>query len=211
MSHRLAHAMTPSDRWFSACGVAAIVAGIVLAVSTPAHSQVDASRPEATPQSTAAAVSVSGPLDSIKKWLGSPTSPAELLPPEQAFQIVVRARDATTLVATLTPASNYYLYRDRISFSITDPPTIAVASVSLPKGEPKADPTFGTVEVFHRPFEAIIGLKRSGARADRLELRATYQGCNEPLGVCYPPIEKVMTVALSGAASAESRSQDLRP
>ena len=208
MSHRLAHAMTPSDRWFSARGVAAVVAGIVLAVSAPAHSQGDASRPEAAPRSTAAA---SGPLDSIKKWLGSPTSPAELLPPEQAFQIVVRARDATTLVATLTPASNYYLYRDRISFSITDPPTIAVASVSLPKGEPKADPTFGTVEVFHRPFEAIIGLKRSGARADRLELRATYQGCNEPLGVCYPPIEKVMTVALSGAASAESRSQDLRP
>jgi thiol:disulfide interchange protein DsbD len=176
------------------------VVWLLLAVSAAAYSQRDPSVPAAAPQATAAAAE-SGPLDVVKGWLGGSRSQSELLPPEQAFQISVRTRDANTLVATLTPASNYYLYRDRISFGIADPPTITIASVSLPKGEPKADPTFGTVEVFRHPFEAVIGLTRSDAGADQLGLRATYQGCNEPLGVCYPPIEKVMTVVLSGAAS----------
>ncbi|MDP3760640.1 MAG: protein-disulfide reductase DsbD family protein, partial [Ramlibacter sp.] len=124
-----------------------------------------------------------------------------MLPADQAFQIAVRASDANTLLAELTPAPNYYLYRDRISFNVVQPPTVAIARVTLPRGEPKADPTFGTVEVFHRPFEAIIDLKRSAGQENQIQLRATYQGCNEPLGVCYPPIEKTLTVALPGTAS----------
>lgn len=190
-----------STKW-PACSLA----WLLLAASITAYAQ-GAAGPGAAPQS---AVAGSGPLDSIKRWLGGSASPSDLLPPDQAFQIAVRARDANTLVATLTPAGSYYLYRDRISFGIADPSTIAIAGVSMPKGEPKADPTFGTVQVFHRPFEAVIGLKRSDARADRLELRATYQGCNEPLGVCYPPIEKVMTVALSGATSTATPKQTAR-
>ncbi|UUZ76657.1 protein-disulfide reductase DsbD [Polaromonas sp. P1(28)-13] len=124
-----------------------------------------------------------------------------MLPPDQAFQIAVRASDANRLVAELTPAPNYYFYRDRISFSVVQPPTVTIAKVTLPKGEPKADPTFGTVEVFRRPFEAIIDLKRSDGQENQIQLRTTYQGCNEPLGVCYPPIEKTFTVALPGTAS----------
>lgn len=192
--------MTSTKR--AACSLA----WLLLAASTTAYAQGDGGPGAATRSSVAA----SGPLDSIKQWLGGSGSPSDLLPPERAFQIAVRARDANTLVATLTPAGNYYLYRDRISFSIAAPPTIAIAGVSMPKGEPKADPTFGTVQVFHGPFEAVIGLKRSDARADRLELRATYQGCNEPLGVCYPPIEKVTTVSLSGAASTATPKQTAR-
>lgn len=180
--------MTTTKR--AACSLA----WLPLVASTTAYAQGDAAS-SAAPQS---AVVAPGPLDSIRRWLGGSGAPSDLLPPDQAFQIAVRARDANTLVATLTPAGNYYLYRDRISFSIAAPPTIAIAGVSMPRGEPKADPTFGTVQVFHRPFEAVIALKRSDARADRLQLRAIYQGCNEPLGVCYAPIEKVMAVSLSG-------------
>jgi thiol:disulfide interchange protein DsbD len=139
--------------------------------------------------------------DAIKGLFGGKNAESELLEPDRAFQLAVRAKDANTLVATLTPARNYYLYRDRVAFSIVDPPTITVAGVSMPKGQPKADPTFGTVEVFHRPFDAVIALKRSGSE-DRVQLRATYQGCNEPLGVCYPPIEKTLTVALAAGAVA---------
>ncbi|HEV8694347.1 MAG TPA: protein-disulfide reductase DsbD [Lysobacter sp.] len=143
----------------------------------------------------------SGPIDSIRKWLNVPSSEPELLPPDQAFQIAVRASDANRLVAELTPAPNYYLYRDRISFSVVQPPTVTIAKVTLPKGEPKADPTFGTVEVFRRPIEAIIDLKRSDGQENQIQLRTAYQGCNEPLGICYPPIEKTLTVALPGMAS----------
>src|SRR5206468_8873558 len=139
-----------------------------------------------------------GAFDSVRSWLRGSTSQPELLPPDQAFQLEVQARDAETLVARLIPAKDYYLYRDRISFSVQDAPGITIEEVRLPPGEPKADPTFGSVEVFHQPFDALITLKRSGGPLDRLTLRASYQGCNEPLGVCYPPIEKTISVALSG-------------
>jgi thiol:disulfide interchange protein DsbD len=55
------------------------------------------------------------------------------------------------------------------------------------------------VQVYHQPVDAVIRLQRSGA-ADTVQLHATYQGCNDPLGVCYPPIEKTLVVALASAA-----------
>lgn len=121
--------------------------------------------------------------------------------------MAVQARDADTLIAQLTPAKDYYLYRDRISFNVQEPPGITIAGVRFPTGKPKADPTFGTVEVFHDPFEAVIRLQRSGEPADRLTLLASYQGCNEPLGVCYPPTEKTISVALSRAIASGAPPQ----
>jgi thiol:disulfide interchange protein DsbD len=152
-----------------------------------------------TPPQFSTAPAASRPLDSIRGWLGGAPSQPELLPPEQAFDVTVRARDASSLTATLTPAPGYYLYRDRIKFSVEDPPGIAVDSVSMPTGDFKDDPNFGRMEVYHRPVEAIIGLKPGSGGTDQIKLHVSYQGCNEPLGVCYPPIEKTISVALAGA------------
>ncbi|MEO6362513.1 MAG: protein-disulfide reductase DsbD, partial [Caldimonas sp.] len=181
--------------------------GLLLVASAAAHAAKDAPSPGTAPQSTAA-TAASGTLDSIRNWFGNSSAPDELLPPEQAFQLTVRAQDADTLIATLTPAKNYYLYRDRISFAIQNPPGVTVDKVSMPRGEIKADATFGDTEVFHRPIDAVIRLGGAGERGKSLELLATYQGCNEPLGVCYPPIEKTVTVAFTGAGpgAAEARS-----
>jgi len=175
------------------------LAWLFLVAAATAFAQTGAG-PASAPFS--AAPTAPGPLNSIRNWLGGSGTSTELLPPDQAFQIAVRAKDADTLIAELIPASGDYLYRDRISFSITDPPTASVTSVLLPKGEPKADPTFGTVQVYHQPFEAIIALRQAGERVDQVQLRASYQGCNEPLGVCYPPIEKTVTLALPAAAGS---------
>lgn len=40
----------------------------------------------------------------------------ELLPPDEAFKLSVEVRDGNTLIANLTPAKDYYLYRDKIVF-----------------------------------------------------------------------------------------------
>ncbi|MEO5882293.1 MAG: protein-disulfide reductase DsbD domain-containing protein, partial [Caldimonas sp.] len=175
--------------------------GLLVVASAAAHAAKDTPSPGTAPQSTPAPAA-SATLDSIGNWFGnSASSPAELLPPEQAFQLTVRARDANTLIATLTPAKDYYLYRDRISFSIRNPPGVTVDEVSMPRGKIKADATFGDTEVFHGPIDAVIRLGGSGERGKSLELLATYQGCNEPLGVCYPPIETTVTVAFAGGAT----------
>ncbi len=172
-----------------------VIAALLFA-AIPAHGAWAAAPPYADARAGDVA------LDTIKNWLGGPTTQAELLPPDEAYRLSIRARDADTLLATLTPAKDYYLYRDRIGFRIEEPAGMSIGSVSLPTGDMKADPTFGNTEVYHQPVEAVIRLVRPhGARPASIKLRASYQGCNEPRGVCYPPIEKILTVALPSAGA----------
>ena len=189
--------IAPADTTTRQRGAVRGLAGLLLVACAAAFAQGEPLKSEAAAPS---------PLDSVRKWLGGAGAQPELLPSEQAFRMAVRVRDANTLVAELTPARDYYLYRDRISFSIADPPTVTVVGVALPPGDPKADPTFGTVQVFRRPVEAVITLRYGQGPADRVHLRASYQGCNEPLGVCYPPIEKTIAVALPGSTTPEAAS-----
>ncbi|MBX3628759.1 MAG: protein-disulfide reductase DsbD [Nitrosomonas sp.] len=120
----------------------------------------------------------------------------ELLPPDEAFKISVDVRDANTLIAKFTPAKNYYLYRDKIAFEPQDSDTF-IEKIALPKGKMKEDLTFGYVEVYYEPFQAIISLKREAPAPEQpLTLAATYQGCNEPVGVCYAPIKKDVNLTL---------------
>ena len=44
------------------------------------------------------------------------SNPQELLPPDEAFKISIEVRDGQTLVANLTSAEDYKLYRDKIVF-----------------------------------------------------------------------------------------------
>ena len=194
------------------------IAWLLLVVSIAAFSQTGPAGPAASPKMSIVPEST-GPLDSIRSWLGA-GKPAALVPPDQAFGLEVQAKDANTLVATLTPAADYYMYRDKVSFTVVPPSIVSIVDVSLPKGEPKADPTFGTVQVYRQAFEAIILLRHAQAGADSVTLQATYQGCNEPMGVCYPPIDKTVTVALSGPAlvaevrpsvAAEARAPSASP
>ena len=193
-----AWALAPIARFSKRVGC--IVAALLIAVAAQAQ-------PTSIAGQSSQAPVANGPLSAVKSWLGGLTQ-AELLPPDEAYRLKVRARDANTLVATLTPAKDYYLYRDRISFRIEEPAGMSIGSVSLPTGDMKADPTFGNTEVYHRPVEAVIHLAQTGERPASIKLRASYQGCNEPLGVCYPPIEKIVTVALPGAGAGTSAAAE---
>src|SRR5687768_16542512 len=125
----------------------------------------------------------------------------ELLPPDQAFKLKVKVQDENTLVAQFEPAKNYYLYKDKVAFKPKSTGT-TIERISLPQGKMKSDVTFGQVEVFHEPFEARISLKRDTPSTDKLTLVATYQGCNELIGVCYAPINKVIELTLPVAKAA---------
>ncbi|MCC6921843.1 MAG: protein-disulfide reductase DsbD [Nitrosomonas sp.] len=120
----------------------------------------------------------------------------ELLPPDEAFKMSVDIRDENTLIAKFIPAKNYYLYRDKIAFEPHES-GIFIEKITLPKGKMKEDLTFGHVEVFYEPFQAIISLRRNAPAPEQiLTLAATYQGCNEPIGVCYAPIKKDVHLTL---------------
>lgn len=125
-----------------------------------------------------------------------------LLPPDQAFKLSVEVRDAHTLIANFTPAKDYYLYRDKVAFEPKDT-DIVIERIALPPGTMQDDLTFGKTEVYYKPFQAIISLKREISETDELlTLAATYQGCNEPVGVCYAPIHEDVNLTLPPALTA---------
>ncbi len=130
------------------------------------------------------------------------SNPQELLPPDEAFKISVEVRDGNTLIANLTPAKDYYLYRDKITFEPKQPGMV-IEKVTLPPGKMKEDQTFGQTEVYYSPIQAIISLKREDPASEQLlTLAATYQGCNEPVGVCYAPIHKAIDLTLPAVKAA---------
>lgn len=127
--------------------------------------------------------------------LFSSPSEDELIEPDLAFRLNVSVKDANTIRAELLPAKGYYLYRERIKFSLKDANGVAISAVKLPAGEMKDDQIFGRTQVYKKPVPAELNLTRSG-KAGSVTLVASYQGCHEKLGVCYPPIEKTVNLTL---------------
>jgi thiol:disulfide interchange protein DsbD len=121
------------------------------------------------------------------------------LPADQAFALEIQAVDKDTLIASFKVTPGYYLYRDKIGFSLAKGKA-RITSIALPKGEEKDDPNFGVIEVYHNSFQAEIELEKVDAR-EPLVLNATYQGCSDQ-GLCYPPIEKQLSIDLMPALSA---------
>jgi len=130
----------------------------------------------------------------------------EFLPVEKAFAVEVRAADTQTLVARLSPAESYYLYRDKIRFAIGPDENAAIDTVQLPRGEPKRDPNFGETEVFHSPVQALIRLRRNTPEQIHLVLNVGFQGCSEK-GLCYPPVTRQHPIELAALATSADPTQ----
>jgi thioredoxin:protein disulfide reductase len=113
----------------------------------------------------------------------------ELLEPDKAFVLSTRVVDATTLEASWKIADGYYLYRDKFKFELIKG-DVEVQAPLLPAGKVKKDPTFGDVETYVHDIAIRVPLTRNKAGAQTIKVRITSQGCNEPVGVCYPPVVK---------------------
>lgn len=127
--------------------------------------------------------------------LFSSASEDALIEPELAFKLNVAVKGPNTVRAELVPAKGYYLYKEKIRFSLKNASGVAITAVKLPAGEMKTDQIFGKTEVYKKAIPAEITLSRS-AKANKFTLVASYQGCHEKLGVCYPPIEKAVNLTL---------------
>jgi thioredoxin:protein disulfide reductase len=117
---------------------------------------------------------------------------AEPLPPEQAFRFTAHALDAGTIELQWQVAPDYYLYRDKFSWSAAN-----TAKAIFPKGEMKDDELFGKVEVYRGDVRITIPLTTTGGT---LHLRAQSQGCWDG-GICYPPQTHEATIDLNIAPS----------
>ncbi len=110
-----------------------------------------------------------------------------LLEADQAFHLSTRTVNGGMLEARWKIAPDYYLYRDKFKFEAIEGATLR--NPVFPRGKKKQDPLFGEVETYTKSVKVRLPFERNeGARSVRL--RITAQGCNEPVGVCYPPIVK---------------------
>lgn len=119
----------------------------------------------------------------------------ELLEPDQAFALSTRVIDAHTLEARWDIADGYYMYKDKFKFEALDDGVTLGAPV-LPTGNKKQDPYFGTLETYSKQVIVRLPVTRRSQGSQQAVLRITAQGCNEPVGVCYPPIVKQSSLAL---------------
>jgi len=140
-------------------------------------------------------------LDRLRD-LGGDTGMPKLLPPDEAFLVSAAMPDAQTVKLDYTPTEHTYLYRDKLAFVVKSPADIKVERVDTPAGDIKDDPSFGRIEVYHHKFSANLVLSRALAGNEKLVLEATWQGCNEAVGVCYPPIKHEFLLAASGGAAS---------
>lgn len=109
----------------------------------------------------------------------------ELLPEDEAFAFSASLLPDNTLEVRWEIAEGYYMYRDKMGFEVAGDNALA-GPVELPPGKPKHDELFGDVDVYLGEFVMRLPLRDAGAR---FTLLAMGQGCNEPVGVCYPPMQ----------------------
>lgn len=124
-----------------------------------------------------------------------------LLDPEIAFQHRVEAISHDRLAVTWTIADGYYIYRDKLQFRVVDG-DFDLGEPVFPPGKVKEDEFFGQIETYTRQVRIELPVARSqGEGPTTLKLEIKGQGCNEPVGVCYPPMTRQVVVGLPGATT----------
>ncbi|OQW94634.1 MAG: hypothetical protein BWK79_05230 [Beggiatoa sp. IS2] len=116
----------------------------------------------------------------------------DFLDPEVAFTFSARLERPDLLIAKWQMTEGYYLYRDRLDFTLNIPNILG--QPQLPTGKVKSDPAFGETEVYYHELEVKLPLNNTQGLQNIL-LDAHYQGCADA-GLCYPPITKTALITL---------------
>jgi thiol:disulfide interchange protein DsbD len=126
--------------------------------------------------------------------LGAHAGAQELLEADVAFRSSARLLKPGLIEVRYDTAPGYYLYRDRLAFSVGPAPA-ALGKPMLPKGKVKEDEFFGKSVIYRN--RTVVRIPLSGHDGQTVTLTADLQGCAD-IGVCYPPVRR--TYALSPAA-----------
>lgn len=133
----------------------------------------------------------------------APVSAATPIPADQAFQLRAQldALEGIELIWSIAPG--YYLYRDKIVVTL-DGQRIRIATN---KGEPKDDPNFGMMEVYHASTTATVPTE---LLPEKGRIIVSYQGCGENT-ICYPPIAKTVDLVSLLIGEAPDSNETVNP
>ena len=123
---------------------------------------------------------------------GNTDSP--LLQPQLAFAALATAAAPNTIRVEYAIADGYYLYRDKLAFSV-DHPQLRLGTPDLPPGKMIEDDYFGAVEIYRKQLILHIPIAHRPEQAFSFTLSAKSQGCAD-IGVCYQPFTQTVSLAL---------------
>ena len=149
----------------------------------------------------------SAPLSTTAK----PASADDLLPPEQAFAVSARFRDAKTIELNYKIADGYYMYRKRFR-GTSESPQFKIVKIVTPPGAVKQDATFGRVETYRKNVQVLLPIKKRalshGSTSDgMIKIAIISQGCAD-VGVCYPPYRHDLALTVGSGEIVMPTSPD---
>ena len=130
----------------------------------------------------------------------------EFLKVDEAFILSAEFSDPSHLVVRWKIADGYYLYQDKLNFSLESEGKLGTPQ--LPPSTLKPDPYFGDAQIYLSPQLEII-LPIQIAQLKTVALKVKYQGCANA-GLCYPPTTKVVNLSFpSNGISEQDRLANL--
>ena len=134
----------------------------------------------------------SNPLSSLLSLAGFNNNDP-LLSAEQAFDIELLPMLDNQLPVVLTIADGYYLYRDKLKFTLDG---ATIGDVQLPPGVAQSDEFYGQTQVYRHRQRINLPIENLRVATDEAYLVVDYQGCAD-VGVCYPPQNQRIPVNLT--------------
>ncbi len=118
----------------------------------------------------------------------------------EAFKLSAVSIDENTIAVRWIVKDNYYLYKDKISFSVKG---ATIQNALFPLAKLKVDEFFGEVSIYNSSLEVALSL--TDIISNTVELTVDHQGCWEG-GVCYPPQSDTIQVGFEGAQAFSSEN-----
>jgi len=145
--------------------------------------------------------------DSGFNIFGESSAQDELLPPELAYLPQIVSATGSNIVVRWFIEPGYYLYRDKLSFSLEQLPDVSLVHVQLDEGVDQYDEFYGDVKVFRHSADAVLTIDSSRSTSGKLDgqLLINYQGCAD-IGVCFPP--SVTELPVNFEATESNRNSD---
>lgn len=123
------------------------------------------------------------------------------LPAHEAMQFSYE-QDGSLLTIEFELADNIYLYRDKLKLSLLDKTPYSSAQF-IQTAQTISDPSFGEVAVFFNSATAQVDLSQLPQGTQQLNMR--YMGCDQAIGLCYPPQTSILELqAFTANTSNES-------
>ncbi len=117
-----------------------------------------------------------------------------LLNADKAFALSSQVRNADTVAVHWKIAKGYYLYRDKFKFQILSD-GFTLKNPVFPEGIRKHDEFLGDVVTYRNGVTVLLPLSRNDPESRTVKMQVTAQGCAD-LGVCYPPLVKIVDFTL---------------